>query len=277
MLTFYDNDFSTCAQKVRVLLHEKGEEWKTEWLDLRAGDQHKPDYLKLNPNGVVPTIVDDGDVVIESSVIIQYLDETRSQSPSFTPTDAIERTRMRRWMQRIDSELHVAIAVLSVGLVFRNELMAKQKTPEALEAHLAKIPNPKFAEIWRVSIEHGIKNPAFEGALKSWMQALYDMEAALGEHDFVCGASCSLADISLLPYVMRLDHLGVMEPLRSDLPRVFKWYQSMRERPSCVAALDNTVDEKKISYVQECGQKEAATLAPMMDRIKSALTKPAGS
>ena len=68
MLELYHSPMSPCAQKVRTVLAEKGLEWKSHHLDLRGtGDNLRPEYLKLNPNGVVPTLVDDGRVIIEST------------------------------------------------------------------------------------------------------------------------------------------------------------------------------------------------------------------
>ena len=64
-LTLYNAAQSTCSQRVRFVLNAKGLAFEEKKLDLLAGDQLKPDYLALNPNGVVPTLVDDGEVVIE--------------------------------------------------------------------------------------------------------------------------------------------------------------------------------------------------------------------
>ena len=75
MLTLYNAAHSTCSQKVRICLAEKRLQFDDIKLDLGKDKDHlKPDYLKLNPNGVVPTLVDDGDVIIDSSVICEYLD-----------------------------------------------------------------------------------------------------------------------------------------------------------------------------------------------------------
>ena len=62
-------------------------------LDLLAGDQLKPEYLKLNPNGVVPTLDHDGAIVIDSSVIIEYLDEVAPLPVGFTPAPAAARAQ----------------------------------------------------------------------------------------------------------------------------------------------------------------------------------------
>ncbi len=85
--TLYNAPQSTCSQRVRFVLNAKGLAFEEKKLDLLAGDQLKPDYLALNPNGVVPTLVHDGEVVIDSSVIIEYLDEIAPDGESFTPHD----------------------------------------------------------------------------------------------------------------------------------------------------------------------------------------------
>ncbi|MGC1780341.1 MAG: glutathione S-transferase N-terminal domain-containing protein [Xanthobacteraceae bacterium] len=75
MLVLYHTAHSTCSQKVRLVLHEKTAKFDEVRIDLAKKEQLKPDYLKLNPNGVVPTLVDDGTPIVESSVICEYLDE----------------------------------------------------------------------------------------------------------------------------------------------------------------------------------------------------------
>ena len=92
MLELFHNDMSTCSQKVRLALAEKGLDWTDHHLNLRAADQQKLDYLALNPNGVVPTIRDYGTVVIESTVINEYLDDAYP-APPLRPEDASARSR----------------------------------------------------------------------------------------------------------------------------------------------------------------------------------------
>ena len=87
MLTLYHNDMSVCAQKVRLCLAEKGLSYTDKHLNLRAGDQKHRDYLKLNPNGYVPTLVHDDFVVYESTVVCEYLDDA-FPDPPLKPADA---------------------------------------------------------------------------------------------------------------------------------------------------------------------------------------------
>ena len=107
MIELYHNDMSVCAQKVRFALGEKTLQWKNRHLNLRAGDQQKPEYVKLNPNAVVPTLVDDGNVIIESTVICEYLDDAYPE-PSLSPRNPVERARMRLWTKQLDESVHAA-------------------------------------------------------------------------------------------------------------------------------------------------------------------------
>src|SRR6202171_1736504 len=95
--TLYNAPQSTCSQRVRCVLNAKGLAFEEKKLDLLAGDQLKPDYLALNPNGVVPTLDHDGDIVTDSSVIIEYLDEI-APDESFTPRGPVARAHMRALM-----------------------------------------------------------------------------------------------------------------------------------------------------------------------------------
>src|SRR5213593_46140 len=85
--TLYNAPQSTCSQRVRFVLNAKALPFAEKKLDLLAGDQLKPEYLALNPNGVVPTLDHDGAIVIDSSVIIEYLDEVAPEPVRFTPDD----------------------------------------------------------------------------------------------------------------------------------------------------------------------------------------------
>src|SRR6201993_2870648 len=116
--TLYNAPQSTCSQRVRFVLNAKKISFAEIKLDLLAGDQLKPDYLVLNPNGVVPTLDHDGAIVIDSSVIIEYLDEVAPTPESFTPRDPVTRARMRALMRFIDEMPAAAVRVPTFNLAF---------------------------------------------------------------------------------------------------------------------------------------------------------------
>ena len=204
MLEFYDNDMSSCAQKVRLVLFEKNIPFERHHLNLRAGDQFKPEYLKLNPNAVVPTIVDDGIPVIESSIIIQYLDDAYPQ-PSLTFADAHGRARMRRWIRRADAGLHDACGVTSFALVFRHQL--SHLDDAAKEAFFEKIPDEKRRTHVRNMTLHGLEAPGVGEALRLYHKTVREMAEQLEKTAWLAGDDYSLADVAMIPYMLRLQHL----------------------------------------------------------------------
>ena len=125
MLALYHNDMSSCAQKVRLMLAEKGLEWESRHLDLRAGEHQQDWYVKLNPRAVVPTLIDGDIVVPESNVINEYLDERFPDRP-IKPADPFGRAKMRLWTKQLDEGVHDAgIAILSFGVAFRHQYITR--------------------------------------------------------------------------------------------------------------------------------------------------------
>jgi glutathione S-transferase len=106
-MDLYHNNMSVCSQKARLVIHEKGLKPVEHHLNLRASDQNAQEYLKLNPNGVVPTLVDRGRPIIESTVICEYLDDAYPDPP-LRPKDPIQRALMRVWTLAPDAGLHAA-------------------------------------------------------------------------------------------------------------------------------------------------------------------------
>ena len=114
MIELYHAHISTCSQKVRLCLAEKGLEWTSHPLDFAKAEHLAPAYLALNPNGVVPTLVHDGDPVIDSSVICEYLQEIApKQGSSLMPGTPYGRARVRAWMRYIEEVPTAAIRVPS--------------------------------------------------------------------------------------------------------------------------------------------------------------------
>src|SRR6476659_628930 len=105
MLELYHSINSVCAQKVRIALNEKRQEAKDHIMTLR-GDQYEPTYLKLNPSGVVPTLVHDGEPITESSLILYYIDDTFPEPP-LMPKEPRARHRVLR---AIDANLATLVA-----------------------------------------------------------------------------------------------------------------------------------------------------------------------
>ena len=111
MLTFYHYWDSFCSIKTRLALEEKALDYSEVFVDLLAFEQLKPDYMRLNPNGVVPTIEHDDQVVIESTVINEYLNEV-FPDPPLMPIDPLGRARARVLVKLEDDKAHEAMLSL---------------------------------------------------------------------------------------------------------------------------------------------------------------------
>ncbi|MGH8307248.1 MAG: maleylacetoacetate isomerase [Gammaproteobacteria bacterium] len=98
---------SSAAYRVRIALNLKGLEADYRYIHLvkDGGQQHKPEYLAVNPQGLVPALVDNGQVLTQSLAIIEYLEETHPQSP-LLPKDALGRARVRALAQVVACDIH---------------------------------------------------------------------------------------------------------------------------------------------------------------------------
>lgn len=234
MIELYHFGFSTCSQKTRLVLAEKGLEFVSHEVNLMAGEQHDPAYVKLNPHHVVPTVVHAGRVLVESTLIIRYLDDA-FPDPPLRPRDASARYDDERWLKRIDDELHPAAPVVTFALGPRNALLAQPE--EVREANIAAIPDPEERAVRRSVIEHGAQAPEFEAALRVFLGALDQMEADLSGRPWLSGETPGLADATALPYVLRMEHLA-MDPLIEERPRVSDWFGRWQQRASYATAVE---------------------------------------
>jgi glutathione S-transferase len=233
MLELYHNNISVCAQKVRLVLAEKGVKWVNHHLDMIKGEHLTPEYLKINPRAVVPTIVHDGRIIIESTVIAEYLDET-FPDPPLKPDNPYERAQMRLWSKVCDEGLHMACGSISFASTFARQL-ARGLTPEQLEDRLNNMPDPNRRERQRQIIRMGFNTPFVRDHVKLYNRTIADMEDTLKKSKWLAGATFSLADISLTPYIERADRLGLGGMWETSCPRVGDWFTRVKQRSSFTA------------------------------------------
>ncbi|MCA9773609.1 MAG: glutathione S-transferase family protein, partial [Myxococcales bacterium] len=130
-LVLYDHPSSPCGRRVRITLHEKGLAYERRIVDLAKMEQKRPEYLRLNPNGVVPTLVHGDQVVYESNVITEYLDDVAPERPLY-PEDPWERAEVKRW-QAFELTFAKAFRPLMYQRVLGPFLRTTLTLPEALD------------------------------------------------------------------------------------------------------------------------------------------------
>lgn len=267
MLKLYHNDMSTCSQKVRFLLAVKGIEWEGVELDLRRGDQLQPEFLKINPKGLVPVLIHDGNVVPESNIIIEYLNEVYPEPPSL-PADTAGRAKIRWWMKKLDDGIHLEVVVLSFAIAFRHQLIKACGSDEALEKHFAGIRDPYIQEVQRQVVPQGIEAPRFVQSIRQFEKLLSDMNEALAAHPWMVGDNLSLADIAYSPYVTRLDHLR-LQGLWDDKPHFADWYDRLMQTSGYREGVASWFNQKYLPLMDKAGTEAWPRVAEIRDQVRA--------
>ncbi len=229
MLALYNAAASTCSQKVRLALAEKGVSFVDRQVSLKDNEQLEPWYLELNPNGVVPTLVHDDRPIIDSSVINEYLDEVFPGVP-LMPRDAFGRAQVRAWRQYTDEVSTPAIRVPSFN-AFIVPTWNKSSAGWG-EDRIKKTPLRKG--FLRRLGPNGFGQADVDEALEKLTQTIKRLDTALQSGPWVTGDQFTLADISLVPTVTRMFDIG-LATLWSDKPRVNDWFARVQRRPSFAA------------------------------------------
>ncbi|HEY0329912.1 MAG TPA: glutathione S-transferase N-terminal domain-containing protein [Rhodopseudomonas sp.] len=189
--------------KISIMLEECGLPYELHPMQLGRGDQHQPDYLKLNPNGRMPTIVDrapaDGGApitIFESGAILIYLAE---KSGLFMPRDLRGRFEVTQWLMWQIGGLGPMLGQNGHFLLY-----APEKLPYAIDRYMREA------------------------------KRLYGvLDSRLAGRDYIAG-DYSIADIACFPWIMTHKAQGLS---LDDYPNLKRWYALLRARPQLQAGL----------------------------------------
>ena len=227
MLTLYNNAYSTCSQKVRLVLAEKNLGWEDRQIIFKHGDHLTPEYLRLNPNGVVPTLVHDEHVILDSSVIMEYLDEVFPE-PAMAPRDAVGRAHLRKWLRYFEEVATPAVRPPS----FNQAFLARFENLSDADFDAAAEARPLRKHFFRRMGKTGFSDADLAVAYDGFHQTAQRLDAALAADEWLCGGERpSIADCCMAPLFDRMDDLGLAR-LWESTPRVGDWLARFRERSS---------------------------------------------
>jgi glutathione S-transferase len=204
----YNAPQSTCSQRVRFVLNAKRLPFEEKKLDLLAGDQLKPEYLALNPNGVVPTLDHDGTIVIDSSVA---------------------RAKMRALMRFIDEMPAAAVRVPTFNLAFLPRFAAMSE-----EEFLAFAESKPLRKEFMLAMgRKGFPEKEMNAALERMRRIYERMQQAIEDSGgpWLLGRRITLADVAVMPALVRMADLG-LEMMWKDMPRIVRWYDEIRAHPA---------------------------------------------
>jgi len=196
MLKILGRKTSSNVQKVLWCCEEMGIAFERDDVGGTFGKNQTPEYLALNPTGLVPTVIDDGFVLWESNAIVRYLVAAHGQGTLY-PSDAKRRADADRWM-----DWQQTMLATPMGVLFRGLLKAP---PDAIAPEELETAKTKAAAAWGM------------------------LDANLRDKTFVAGADLTMADIALGNAVHRWFSLPIERP---RFQRVQAWYDRLRSRPA---------------------------------------------
>jgi glutathione S-transferase len=199
-IKLYDYVTSPNCQRVIVVMEEKKLPYEKIPVDLKKMEQKRPDFLKLNPYGKVPVVIDGSTVLYESLIINEYLNEKYPQPP-LLPQDSGKRAKVRILIDYGMNHLDPPYQKI------RKEMMKDEKERD-----------PQLIETSRKELRH----------------LLGRLEREIGDREYLAG-DFSLLDAALIPRFMRLASMGVLPD--PSLPRISQWIERMKQRPSVKAIM----------------------------------------
>lgn len=229
-LELYHTLYSTCSQKVRLCLAEKRLPWRDHHMDLFDKAHMTAEYRAINQNGVVPTLVHGGRSVIESSVIIEYIDDVFPE-PALAPRNSYEKAQLRAWLYYINEVPTEFIRYPTFNVLV--DVMLKNTTREERARDAEQRGARKF--LYRQSVKGVLDDAQMTDGIDGLRDTVLRVDSALAKGDWIMGSMFSLAEIALTPTFDRMDDLG-LHILWADKPRVIDWWQRVRGRPSFAEA-----------------------------------------
>jgi glutathione S-transferase len=242
---------SICTQKVLITMFEKNLSWQTKRVDLFKNEQYNAEYLKYNPKGVVPTLVNDGQVIVESTLICEYLDDM-FPVPSLIPDSPYERAQMRLWSKHIDEGLFEATREISFSAMFRDKL--RNMSDEQRQIRFRNIGDPARSARFISTYEHGVESPYVFYGIAAFEKLFRHMSEVLIEgREWLVGKTLSLGDINLMPFVARLEYLNLLDLFIADREPVRRWWQRCKMLRSYQKAIPDMLNEEDISEMYASG------------------------
>ena len=221
---------SSCSQKLRIYLNLKGLAPSMHPINLVKHENETDWYMGINPRGLVPTLIDDGKVIIESNDIITYL-EAKIPSPAMIPEG--QRDKVATLLD-FEDRLHMDLRALTMrffvpaAIVQRSDAQLAQYDSAGSGKVRGRLDNQKADEMafWRDMKEHnGVPEMRTKAAVEVFRAAFDDHEVALAERPYLLGETFSVLDIAWYVYANRLRGTGY--PLAHLHPRVGAWFAKL--------------------------------------------------
>jgi glutathione S-transferase/GST-like protein len=250
MLTLYHWEPNANSGKPMLTLFEKGVTFDSHYLDLLNFDQHKPEYLKINPNGTIPAMVHGDLMLTESTAIMEYVDEAFG-GPKLRPDAPEDRWRMRWWMRFFDQ--YFAPSVSMIGWSIFVGPSVRHKDPGELQAAIDRIPLKERRIAWSKAIYNTFSEEELTESRRRSKVGIAALEKRLSESKWVAGDAYSLADINAFNLAYALPLVYPEAAGDAHTPHMMAWLRAIYARPATREcwAMGKTQMASRVSYLDE--------------------------
>ena len=235
MLILHYVPAGSASCRVRFCLTEKNADYEKRIVNIREGEHHSAEYLKLNPNGLVPTLVHNERPIWESAVICEYLDDI-IPSPALRPEDPYERSLMRNWVKFIDEQCLPALIVFNWSV--RVTPYASQWTDAELQVRLERIPTAQRREAWLRAARDPYSEDERKAAWTTLVNLIERMNNVLTRTPWLTGGGLTIADIAAATFIWRIQAISPSELERETFAPVRDWWKRIQTRPGFSVAFD---------------------------------------
>ena len=242
---------SSCSQKLRIFLNEKKIDWKSYHIDLGKGDNFSKWFLGINPRGVVPVLVDDGEVHIESNDIIQHLDK-KFQSNFLWPENLNE--KIKEFLEE-ENEIHFDLRNLTMKFVAPTFLMKKkdkdiknfESASNFVEGLEDKEKNMQLEYHKNFIKNNGVTEESVLNSINVFKKKLSKIDKNLSENKFIISEHITIVDIAWFVYLRRLETVGFS--FKKDYPNLYKWFEELKKNKNFLKETSLPIPLKIISSI----------------------------
>ena len=242
---------SSCSQKLRIFLSEKNIDWKGHHINLVNGDNFSDWFLGINPRGVVPVLVDNGEVHIESNDIIRYLDN-KFPSKILWPED--EANKIEKFLEE-ENDIHLDLRNLTMKFVAPTFLMKKKEKDiknfeessnfvEGVEDNQKNIQLEFHKNFLK---NDGISSSSLHNSINVFKEKLSEIDNELSKQKFIISDELTIVDIAWFVYLRRLETIGFT--FKNKYPHLSKWYNQLKKNRAFIKETSLPTPLKIISSI----------------------------
>lgn len=230
-VTLYHWEPNANSGKPMLALMEKGVPFASHYIDMLQFDQHKPEYLAINPQGTIPAMTHRGAwgsrVLTESTAIMEYVNAA-FPGPDLMPTDAQDRWRVRWWMKFMDQWLGPSFSMIGWSVFVGPRV--RERDPEELAAAIERIPLPERRRAWKKAISGDFSAEEMAESRRRVALGVAKLEEELGKRDYVGSDAYSLADINIFNSTYSLPLSQPDLASKEKTPNIMRWLKRVYER-----------------------------------------------